>query len=133
MDKNTEPETEIPVALMTSSRKAVTSKDWVPPRHSDSSLTTLGPQSVNTGRGSSGDNITVRSTLRCCVDRNLIQVSYHGYADKKLLPPCQSDMSHKRQHDSRKSPSKQRSKEVGYSIVEHVKIEFSICGSPDSI
>src|SRR6266478_2098158 len=71
MDKETEPETGIPVALMTSCRRAETSNGCVPPRHSNSSLTTLGPESVNTGRGRFGDNIIVRRTFRCCVDWNL--------------------------------------------------------------
>lgn len=120
MDKKTEPEAVIPVALMTSCRRAATSKGWVPPRHSDSSLTTLGPQRVNTGRGMFGDNMTVRRTFRCCVDWNLTRVGNRGYTDKRLLPPCQPDMSHKRQHNPRKSPTKQWPQEVGYSIVENV-------------
>ena len=85
MDKDSKPEAMIPVALMTSWRRAATSKGWVPPRHSDSNLTTLGPQRVNTGRGIFCDNIIVRRTLRCCVDWNLIRVSYYGHADDKCF------------------------------------------------
>jgi hypothetical protein len=90
MDKETEPEMVIPVALMTSSRRAAMSKGWAPPRHSNSSLTTLGPQRANTGRGRFGDNITVRRTLRCCVDWNLTRVGNHGYEDKRLVAPTLS-------------------------------------------
>lgn len=64
MDKDSKPEAVIPVALMTSWRRAMTSKGWAPPRHSDSNLTTLGPQRVNTGRGIFCDNIIVRRALR---------------------------------------------------------------------
>lgn len=85
VDEETEPETGIPIALMTSNRSAGTSKDWVPPRHSDNSLTTLGPESVNTGRGRFGDNIIVRRTFRCCADWNLTRVGNHNYAGKRVV------------------------------------------------
>ena len=85
MDKDSKPEAVIPVALMTSWRRAATSKVWVPPRHSDSNLKTLGPQRVNTGRGIVCDNIIVRRTLRYWVDWNLIRVSYYGHTDDKCF------------------------------------------------
>jgi hypothetical protein len=42
-------------------------------------------------------------------------------------------MSYKRQHNPRKSPTKQWSQEVGYSIVENVEVEFALCSSPESM
>jgi hypothetical protein len=83
--KEIEPEMGIPVALMTSCRRAGTSNGCVPPRHSDSSLTTLGPQSVNTGRGRFEDNIMVRRTCRCCADWNLARVNNHNDANREVF------------------------------------------------
>lgn len=130
-----EPETLIPVALITSCRKAATSKGWVPPRHSDSSLTTLGPQSVNTGLGRFGDSIIVRRMFRCCVDWNLTRVRYSWLYGQEVGPtaPCQSDLSHKRQHNPRKGPTKQWPQEVRYSVVENIEFEFALCSRPESM
>jgi hypothetical protein len=50
-----------------------------------------------------------------------------------LLPPCQSDISHERQHNPRKGPTKQGFQKVGYPIVENVEVEFALSSSPESM
>src|SRR6266404_877253 len=128
-----EPVMVIPITLVTSIRKTLMSKGWEIPCPSDNNLTTPGPQRDNTGRGSCGDNMSVRRAFRCCGDWNLAyrRVIMTARIKKQRLPPSQSDLSHECENDSRKSPRKERSQKVEYSIAKHVLIEFALCGTLD--
>jgi hypothetical protein len=53
--------------------------------------------------------------------------------ERSPLPPCQSDMSHKGQHNPWKSPAKQWPQEVGYSILESIEFEFALQSNPKSM